>query len=574
MATIAAQPRVQASGEALRRLLSARNLIVVSVAATVAYLALVPLGFLLWQTFVQEGSFTLAAFRHAYSTIGLTSMAVSSLEFALGSTVVAVTLGTTLAFLIVRTDVPLKPLMFAASLVPLIIPGILHTISWIFLASPQIGVLNQHVIEPLTGGHTLNVFSMKGMIVVEGLHLAPLVFLLMVASFRAMDPALEESAIMSGASLPTVIRRITVPLARPALYAAILIIAVRGLESFEVPALLGLPGGVWVFTSRIWRVLHAVPPNYSEAGAYAMSLLVLTTLGVLWHSRLSRRARSYQTVSGKGFRPRPIGLGVWRWPATAFVLLYFVIAVLAPLAILAYASTQRFYSPPTMATLHNMSLDPYRDVIHGDVALQAVKNSIVLGLGSATTVMLLAAVAAWVVVRTNLRGRWLIDSLAFLPLVIPGLVLGVAMLFVYLRLPIAVYGTLWILFFAYLTRYMPYGMRYASTSMFQIGRELEESAQTSGAGWLQTFRRVLLPLLVPGMVAGWIYIVIVSVRELSSTIILYSPGKEVLSIVIWEQYQNGELPQLAALGMMMVGALVVLVGVAYKLGAKIGVREG
>jgi iron(III) transport system permease protein len=221
-----------------------------------------------------------------------------------------------------------------------------------------------------------------------------------------------------------------------------------------------------------------------------------------------------------------------------------------------------------------MTLDPYRDVIHGDVAIQAVKNSVILGLGSATTVMLLAAVAAWVVVRTRLPGRWLIDSLAFLPLVIPGLVLGVAMLFVYLRLPITVYGTLWILFFAYLTRYMPYGMRYASTSMFQIARELEESAQTSGAGWFQTFRRVLLPLLVPGMIAGWIYIVIVSVRELSSTIILYSPGKEVLSIVIWEQYQNGELPQLAALGIMMVGALVALVAIAYKLGAKIGVKEG
>jgi iron(III) transport system permease protein len=178
------------------------------------------------------------------------------------------------------------------------------------------------------------------------------------------------------------------------------------------------------------------------------------------------------------------------------------------------------------------------------------------------------------VVRTQLPGRWLIDDLAFLPLIVPGLVLGVAILFVYLRSPIPVYGTLWILFLAYLTRYIPYGMRYASTSMFQIGRELEESAMTSGAGWFQSFRRILLPLLVPGLLAGWIYIVIVSVRELSSTIILYSPGKQVLSIVIWEQWQNGEFPELAAVGMMMVGALVLLVAVAYKLGAKIGVREG
>jgi iron(III) transport system permease protein len=220
-----------------------------------------------------------------------------------------------------------------------------------------------------------------------------------------------------------------------------------------------------------------------------------------------------------------------------------------------------------------MTLSNYRDVIHTDIVVTALKNSVILGLGSATVVMLIAAIASGVVVRTTMPGRWLIDNLAFLPLVVPGLVLGVATLFVYLRLPLPIYGTLWILFAAYLTRYMPYGMRYASTSMFQVGRELEESAMTSGASWFQSFRRVVLPLLFPGLVAGWIYIVVVSVRELSSTIILYSPGKEVLSIVIWEQYQNGDLPQLAALGVMMVGGLVLLVAAAYKLGARIGVRE-
>jgi iron(III) transport system permease protein len=540
----------------------------------VFYLAVVPLAFLLWQTFVQDGSVTVEWFREAYSSIGLTGMAMNSIVFAVGSTVLAISIGTLLAYLIVRTDVPFKSLMFAASLVPLIIPGILHTIAWIFLASPQIGIVNLHVIQPLTGGRSLNVFSLPGMILVEGLHLAPLVFLLMVASFRSMDPSLEESAVMSGAPLHTVFRRITIPLARPALYAAILIMVVRALESFEVPALLGLNGGVWVFTSRIWQVLKDKPPSYGEAGALSMSLLVLTSIGIYLHSRLAKRSRSFQTVTGKGFRPRPVQLGFWRWPATLLILVYFVIAVVLPLVILVYASTQKFYSPPTRATLSQMSLQPYRDVIHSDIALTAAKNSILLGLGSATTIMLLMAVAAWIVVRTNLTGRWLIDNLAFLPLAVPGLVLGVGLLFVYLRLPgVHLYNTIWILFMAYLTRYMPYGMRYATTSMFQIGRELEESAMTSGAGWFQSFRRIVLPLLMPGLVAGWIYILIVSVRELSSTIILYSPGKEVLSILIWEMNQNGEFPQLAALGTMMVGALVVLVTIAYKLGARIGVRE-
>ena len=572
-ATVAVGRPGRLGRDALRRLLSIRNLVIVVVVAVTAYLALAPLGFLLWETFFRDGALTFERFREAYSSVGLGEMMKNSLLFALGTTVFAVTLGTLLAYLVVRTDVPFKPLMFAASLVPLIIPGILHTIAWIFLASPQIGVLNKWIINPVFDGRSFDIFSLGGMILVEGLHLSPLVFLLMVAAMRSMDPALEESAIMSGASLATVFRRVTLPLVRPALYAAILIMAVRAIEAFEVPALLGMPTGIWVFTSRIWRVLHDVDPNYGQAGAYAMTLLVLTSIGVFWQSRLTKRGRAYQTVTGKGFRPRPVQLGVWRWPATLLILVYFLIAVVAPLSILAYASVVPFYSPPSRAQLEFVTLENYTAVFDDGDARNAVVNSVVLGLGCATIVMLFMAIAAWLVVRTKLPGRWLVDNLAFLPLVIPGLVLGVALLFVYLRVPLPIYGTLWILFIAYFTRYMPYGMRYASTSMYQIGRELEESAMTSGATWLQSFRRVIIPLLLPGLIAGWIYIVVVSVRELSSSILLYSPGNEVLSIVIWEQYQNGDLTHLAALGMMMVGALVLLVAGAYKLGAKIGVRE-
>jgi iron(III) transport system permease protein len=329
-----------------------------------------------------------------------------------------------------------------------------------------------------------------------------------------------------------------------------------------------------VFTSRIWRVLDNVTPDFAVAGAYAMSLLVLTTIGVVWHSRLSRRARAFQTVTGKGFRPRPVALGAWRWPATALIYLYFLVAVVLPVLVLAYASTQPFYSPPSRYTLSNMSWENYSHVIHDPVVGHAFKNSIILALGSATAIMLLTAVASWVVVRTRLRGRSIIDNLAFMPLVVPGLVLGVALLAVYLRIPsIPIYGSLWILFIAYLTRFMPYGMRYSSTSMFQIGRELEESAAMSGAGWFATFRRIVLPLLVPGFLAGWIYIMIVSVRELGSSVLLYTPGHEVLSIVIWEYWRDGNLPYVGALGILMIGTLVALVGIAYRLGAKIGVRD-
>jgi iron(III) transport system permease protein len=569
----ALRPRLGAESGLVRRLFSARNLIVLAVVAIVGYLGAVPLGFLLWQTFIRGGDLTVANFRGAYTDVGIGEMMANSLAFAFGSCAVSLTIGSILAYLIVRTDVPFKSLMFAASLVPLIIPGILHTIAWVFILDPNIGVANRWVIEPLDGHHPFNVFSIPGMIVIEGLHLAPLVFLLMVAALRSMDPSLEESAIMSGASLPTVFRKITLPLVRPALYAGALIMIVRGLESFEVPAVVGLRNHIWVYTSRIWQTLNDAIPNYGKAGAYAMTLLVMTAIGVWFQSRLAKRGRSFQTITGKGFRPHPVRLGVWRIPATILILLYFLIAVVLPVLVLLYASSQDFYSPPSHFTLTHMTWRNYIHEWHEPVLRHAVFNSLYLGIGSATAVMLLAAVASWLVVRTRLPGRWIVDNLAFLPLTIPGLVLGVALLVVYLRIPLGIYGTLWILFIAYLTRYMPYGMRYASTSMFQIGRELEESAQMSGAGWWHTFRRIVLPLLWPGLLAGWIYIVIVSFRELGASVLLYSPGKEVLSIVIWEQWRDGLLTEVSALGVVLIGALVVLVGIAYKLGARIGVKE-
>lgn len=555
-----------------RRLATPQVVIILAAVLFVSYLALVPVLYLLWGTFYDGTSVTLRFFVEAYSAFGLAEMAANSLGFAVGATVLSVVLGTALAYLTVRTNVPFKGLIFAASLVPLIIPGILHTIAWIFLASPRVGVFNK-ILEPVFGPGFLNIFSLWGMMFVEGLHLSPLVFLLMYAAFRSMDPSLEESALMSGARLPTVLRKVTLPLALPAVTASILIMMVRALEAFEVPALLGIPNGIWVFTSRIWRVLSQYPVDYGQAGAYAVSLLAITTLGIFWQSRLAKRGKSFETVTGKGFRPQPMDLGRKRWLAAGIVLVYFIIAVIMPVLILLYASFQPFYSVPSLSSLQSFTLENYKYTLTNSQALGAAKNSFILGIGSATAVMFCMAIVSWLVVRTKIPGRWMVDNLAFLPLAIPGLVLGVALLFVYLRFPLPIYGTLWILFIAYFTRYMPYGMRYASTSMYQISGELEESAHTSGATWWQTFRRVNLPLLTPGLVAGWIYIVMVSVRELSSSILLYSPGNEVLSIMIWEQWENGQFTELAALGVLMVTALVILVVVAQKLGARVGVRD-
>ena len=550
-----------------------QTLLVGGAILVVGYLALVPLVYLFRDTFTGSGGLSIAAFSRAYSPDQQAgSMLRNSLLFAVGSAALALVLGTTLAYVQVRTDTPFKGLFFAASLVPLIVPGILYTASWIFLGDPGIGLINTLVFEPLVGRSPVNVFSIWGMIWVQGLHLAPVAFLLMVAAFRAMDPSLEESALMSGANRRKVLRRVTVPMMRPAIISSVLLMFVQSLESFEVPALLGLQNGIYVFTSRIYFVLRQYPIDYGSAGAYAITLLAIAAAGVFIGARLSRNAKGFQTISGKAFRPRLISLGRARPFIGAGVIVYFLIAVVLPVGVLVYASLLKFYTAPSMNAIKTMTLDNYRQVIHMPLAATALKNSLVLGLGAALVVMVITSVVSWVVVRSNAPGRRVLDLLAFTPLVIPGLVLGLALSFVYLRVPLPIYGTLLILLISYTTRYLPYGMRYASTAMAQLSSELEESAMVSGASWAQTFRRVLVPLASSGIIAGFIYILIVSFRELSSTILLYSPGKEVLSVLLWEQFENGQLTTLAAIGVGMILILVVLVLVAYRFGARVGLE--
>jgi len=545
------------------RVLRPEILLLAAALAFTGVLTLVPLGYLLWQTFVEDGRLTLDVVREAYGAFGLGELLWNSLRFAAGSTAFAVVAGTALAYVVVRTDVPLRRLMFVGVLVPLLVPGVLYTIGWIFLAAPRSGALNQ-----VLGRGSLDVFSLSGMVVVEGLHLVPIAFLFMVAAFRSLDPALEESALASGAGAWTVFRRITLPLARPALSATILILAVRALESFEVPALLGFPARVWVFTSKIWQALGEYPPAFGTAGAYALPLVVLTCVGLVLHRLFSGRSRSYETITSRGVTPRVVKLGRWRWPVAALLAGYVVVSALLPILMLVYVSTQRVYTGVSTAGFSHLTLGAYRHLFDDPLVRRAAWNSLLLGVGAATVVMCTMTVVAWVVVRTKTPGRGLADGLAFLPIAIPGIVIGLALLIVFLRVPIPVYGTLWILLIAYVTRFMPYGIRTSSISMGQIARDLEESAHVSGAGWWQTFRRVFMPLLVPGFVAGWIYVLLVSLRELSSSLILYSPGREVLPVVIWNRYQDGEFGELAALGVLMVLATLVLAAVSYWIGGR------
>jgi iron(III) transport system permease protein len=548
--------------------------------AWVAYLALMPLGFLVWQSFftpetaTMPAAFTWENYASAYTSVETLYLFKSSVIFASGTAVFAFLVGTLLAWMNERTNTPFKSLFFALSIIPLIIPGILFTVAWILLGSPKIGIINLLLQNWFDTSYVFfDIYSMWGMIWVEGLHYSPMAFLIMTAAFRSMDPSLEESAMMSGASIGQIAWHITLKLTWPAIFATFLILFVRSIESFEVPALLGLPVGIQVFTSAIYQAIHQYPSKTGLASSYAVSLLLITTAGIYFQSRLSGQGSKYSTVTGKGYRPRAMDLGNWRYLTAAIFILYFALIVVLPFAVLVWSSLQKFYSVPSMAALQNLTFDSYRSMLNYPTLATSVWNSFLLAFGSATIIMLITSVICWIVVKTKLPGRWLLDNLASLPMVFPGLVLGLAIMVFYLKFDIGVYGTIWIMLIAYVTRFMPYGLRYNTTSMLQIHKELEESAAMSGASWGTTFWRIILPLLKPGLLAGWIYIMIVSVRELSTSILLYSPGTEVIATLIWELWENGQYVELSALGVMFIIALFVLVMILQLVAKRFGVKE-
>jgi iron(III) transport system permease protein len=555
-------------------------LIIGAAIVVVAWLALVPLIFLLRQSFLtpltadMPAEITLANYRNVYTSGQTLRLFGNSIAFAAGASLLSLTIGTALAWINERTNTPFKPLFYALSVVPLVIPGILFVTAWIMLASPKIGIINLVLQQGFGTDYVFfDVYTLAGMMWVDGIQHAPIAFLLMSAAFRSMDPSLEESALMSGASMLEVARRVTLRLAAPAAAASFLILFVRSIESFENPALLGLPAGIEVFTSAIYDALRAYPSDVGLASAYAMTLLVITSGGIYWQTRLVGESARYATITGKGFRPRVMNIGRWRYVTAALFLVYAAFVIGLPFLVLVWSSLQRFYSVPSLEALQNISLANYQAVLNYPSIGTAVWNSIFLAVASATLVMALSAVIGWIVIRTKIRGRWLIDNVASLPMVMPGLVVGLAIMICYLALPVGVYGTIWILLIAYMTRFLPYGMRFNSASLLQLHKELEESSALSGANWFTTFRRIVVPLLKPGLVAGWIYIVIVSIRELSSSILLYSPGTEVVSVVLWELWQNGQYVQLSALGVMMIAALFVFVLIAQVVSRRFGVKE-
>ena len=552
--------------------MGADRLLLVMCVLLLVYLTVVPLVMLVLGSLsstgrVLEGELTLRHFERVARDREALGLLLTSVLYAMGTTVLAFAIGTAVAWAVERTDVPLRSLWWALALVPLIVPGIVHSIAWIFLLSPEIGWLN----APLRAlaGRSLSIYTLPGMVWVEGLHSAPLAFVLMATAFRSMDPGLEEAAAASGARTWPTLRRITLPVLLPAGGSALLILFVRALESFEVPALIGLPGRVYVYTSRVYLSLQQYPPNFGLAAAFAVALLALSAVGVGLQRSLIRRAERYSTITGRGYRPGRLALGRLRTPVAAMLGLYALLAVGLPFLVLAWSSLLRYYSVPSLEGLSQVTLRNYVAVVQDGLTRRAILNSLTLGAGSATAVMALTAVLGWITIRSRLPGRGVLDVLAFTPITIPGIVLGISLLWVYFTLPLHIYGTLWILLIAYVTRFLPYGIRTTTAGLLQIHPELEEGARAAGARWWPAFRKVTLPLLWPALLGGWLYVFIISLREFSSSILLYSSQSVVLAIRIFDLRDAGQYPTIAALSVVMIVLLVAMVALLQKLGGRV-----
>ncbi|MEE9143148.1 MAG: iron ABC transporter permease [Candidatus Binatia bacterium] len=546
----------------------------------VAYLALVPLFMLLYGSMrssppgVPGGEFTLDKFQLAYSNPRIYQSMWNTLIFSLGVTAFACTLGTLLAWITERTNTPLKGLIFLLSVVRIIVPGILTTISWIFLLSPKVGLVNLGLSKLLgIEGALFDVYNIWGMIWVDGLDLTPLAFLLMVAGFRSMDPSLEEASLVAGASRWTTFIRVTLPMALPSFLATLLICMVRGLEAFEVPALLGMPVGIMVFSTEVFRAVRTPPTDLGLANSYSLFYVALSVIGIMLYQRATANAEKFAVITGKGFRPALIDLGRTKYLVSGVILFLLLVFYILPLLVLLWSSLIPFYGIPSQRMWSLVSLENYKYIFFEYPAVaRAFKNSFILGTSSATIVMILTAISSWIVVKTRLPGRKILDSLTFILIAIPGLVLGVALIWVYLTVRIGVYGTLWILLIAYSTKYLPYGMRTCYSSMTQIHKELEEASETCGGSWIRTFVRVTLPLLVPGLVTGWIWVMIHSFRELSTSLLLSGHNSEVVAVLIFSMWEHGEYPVLSALAVILILTLGLIIISARWIRNRLGVQ--
>jgi iron(III) transport system permease protein len=545
---------------------SAPALMLVACVVLAGWFVFVPLSALIYNAFTEDtgfgpGAFSLDNFIEAYSSWHILRLFGNSLVFATGTAVTTFVMGALVAWTVERTDAPGGSLFHTLSLLSFAVPGLLMAMAWIFVFSPNIGWGNAMLKSTFGLSEApVNIYSMAGMTWALSSHYFPLAYLALGPALRVLDVRMEEAGLMSGGNYAQVFTKVTLPLLRPAILSALLLLFVMGMASYEVPRLIGRPARIDVFTTDIQGAIISAPPAFGVASALSLTLLAICILAVAFYRRVTRHADSFATITGKGYRPKRVKLGRWRWPVALGIGAMFALALGLPLFTLVWQSFFRNLAQPFFSSAANATLDNYDFILSYPIFVAAVKTSVLLAAMAATVVAALTLVMAWIAQRSLPRYGFILDALAFAPIAIPGVIVGAGILVAYLMLPIPIYNTIWILLVAYVTLYLPYGMRFASSGIAQIHRELEEMAAVSGAGLGQIFGRIMLPLLAPVLLAGWIYVFVLAVRELGASIFLVGPGTHVLgtiSLTMWEE--GGSYGAVAALGVLQIIPLALIV---------------
>ncbi len=507
-------------------------------------------------------NYTLQHYAGLFNDPHLYTSAWNSIIFAALATLLSLINGGLVAWLVERTNVPFKPLAYLSAIISLGTPYIIYVSAWLYIlgrAGP-VNSLYRTLIDPM--GTFFNVYSITGMVLIEGFLWSPLVFLLMSATFRRSNADMEEAARIAGASVTATVLRISLRLAMPAVLGLGLFVFIRNLEAFDVPVLIGTPSKISLLTTDIYQSMTRVPPQMGHASAFSIVLMMVVAVLLHFYSKIARQAERFASVTGKGYRPRAFDLGKGRWMGAALIIFNALLVLVFPILAILYTSLTPFARPLNWAGLSNLTLDHYRNVFQHAYYLDLAFNTFLVAATSASLAIGLTALGAWMSVR-YWRGSGLIEQLTSVPLVFPGIVLGVAMIEMSLRFPLPVYGSLWVISFAFVIRYLPYGMRYSHAGVIQIHRDLEDAAGIAGANRPAILRRVLLPLISPSLIAGWLFIFLIGAKELSIAVLLAGQNSKTIAVAMYDQFVNGAGGEVAAMGAVWTALMTAFTSALY-----------
>ncbi|MGW8160205.1 MAG: ABC transporter permease [Desulfoprunum sp.] len=514
------------------------------------------------------GTFTLAKYIAAYTDPALLEVIWNTVIFVGGAASTATALALFLAYLNIRTDIPFKFIFGIISIIPMMIPHLLFSVSWVLLLNPSNGILNLILRQVFSLHHApFNIYSLPGMVLVEGLLDLPIAYLIIAPAMASFDASLEESSRVCGASTGKTIFRITLPVLRPAILAAFILCIIRGLASFAVPSVIGMPGRIYVLATHLYQMVSTgFAADYGKAAALGMSVLLAAIILIYLYRYLTSASDRFVTIAGRGYKPTIIKLQRSRIPL--FLILGFLsfILIILPVVVLFYTSLVPYSMVPSMRAFSMMGLKHWIEVLNDPISLLSLKNSLFLGVFGATIGIVLSIFVAYVIVKVRSRSAGVLESLSFLSFSFPGIVIGVGFMWFFVRTPL--YATIWALLIGYIATYLPYGIRPLSSAFVQIHDHLEESSLVAGASYLTTLRRIVIPLLVPGIVSGWVLMATMFVRELSLSVVLSRPGTEVLAVQILRFSEDGLWGKLSALGIMMIGVSTLLVLLVNFIGRK------